>query len=150
MTDNSLDAGLKTRTESRWQKVNFCSKIEEENKLICNQGRNALSLKVQWQSSSSANDPALVTCFLHLKICNWISQRWQQPNDPPHLCHFSGSSRASRRSKISIRQFLPYSPLPFRREYCKFCCICCIFRIKTLSITHVIYRLRIMHIKVIL
>jgi hypothetical protein len=37
-------------------------------------------------------------------------QRWQQPSDPPHLCHFSGLSRATRQHKMSIRRLAPSHP----------------------------------------
>jgi hypothetical protein len=40
-----------------------------------------------------------------------FAQRWHCPGNPLHMCHFSGSSRASRWHKMTIQRMSP-SHLP--------------------------------------
>ena len=47
----------------------------------------------------------------HIRGCGTPNgTRWQQPSQPLKLCHFSASSRASRRAKLSIQRHPPVFP----------------------------------------
>lgn len=46
-------------------------------------------------------------------------QRWNEPSQPLQKCHFSGSSRASRRPKLHIQRFAPVTP-PVNSAYFAF------------------------------
>jgi len=39
-----------------------------------------------------------------------VAQRWHSPSHPLHWCHFSGISRATRRTKMSIQWIAPLFP----------------------------------------
>jgi hypothetical protein len=49
-----------------------------------------------------------------------FAQRWRQPGHPRFLCHFSGISRASRRTKFSLQRLPPSHPPAISAEVMHF------------------------------
>jgi hypothetical protein len=55
-------------------------------------------------------DSAAKMVLQHQQWNMQIVQRWKQPSQPLHLCHFSGISRTSRQHKMTIQRLAPSQP----------------------------------------